>query len=165
MHSPTPSQLADLAAVRDCALRYSHGIDRLDPDVMRSAYWPDAVDDHGTFVGNAWEFVDRCMRSHGRWRSTLHCVLNHWVELDGPTTARGEVYNVTYLFPPEGEPSLWVGRYLDRYEQRSGEWRILRRTCVHEGTTTLAASPMAIEAGRFRSGDVDRATPGRPVGT
>jgi hypothetical protein len=158
-------QLADVAAVRDCALRYSHGIDRLDAEVMRSAYWPDAVDDHGVYVGNAWEFVDRCMGSHGRWRSTMHCVLNHWVELDGPTIARGEVYNVTYLFPPEGQPSMWVGRYLDRYEQRAGEWRIIHRTCVHEGTSMLASSAMPIDADRFRSGDVDRATPGRPVGT
>ena len=165
MPALTRTELADVAAIRDSALRYSHGIDRLDPEVMRSAYWPDAIDDHGVFVGNAWDFVERCMGSHDRWRSTMHCVLNHLVELDGPDAARGEVYNVTYLFPHSGEPSLWVGRYLDRYERRHGEWRILHRTCVHEGTTTLSASPMAIAAERFRSGDVDRGTPGRPAGT
>jgi SnoaL-like domain len=156
----TPAQLVDLAAIQEAALRYSHGIDRLDGDVMRSAYWPDATDDHGVFVGNAWDFVDRCLAGHGRWRSTLHCVLNHWVEFEGETAARGEVYNLTYLFPHQGEPSLWVGRYLDAYQRRDGEWRILHRVCVHEGTTMLSATPMAIAAERFRSGDADRRAAG-----
>ena len=57
---------------------------------MKSAYWPDATDDHGTFVGNAWEFVDHCMVSHLRWRFTMHCVYNHYVELDDASNARGE---------------------------------------------------------------------------
>ncbi len=142
----TPDQLEALQQIRDAVQRYSRGIDRLDRDTMRAAYWPDATDDHGVFVGNAWEFVDRCMGSHDRWRSTLHCVLNHLVELDpetgddAPATARGEVYNVTYLIPNEGEISMWVGRYLDRYERRAGEWRIAARICVHEGTSLLPAT-------------------------
>jgi hypothetical protein len=167
-------ELSDLEQIRAAALRYCHGIDRLDPDVMRSAYWPDAIDDHGVFVGNAFEFVDRCMGSHARWRSTLHCVVSHAVEFDDADHARGEIYNVTYLFPHEGGPSLWVGRYLDRYERRDVEdgpgagdadWRIAHRICVHEGTTVLSESAMPIDTGRFRPADVDRATPGRPLGT
>ena len=83
----TPQQLADIRAIEDAAKRYSHGVDRLDGDWMKSAYWPDATDDHGTFVGNAWEFVDHCMASHGRWRSTMHCVYNHQIELDADASA------------------------------------------------------------------------------
>lgn len=161
----TPDQLSDLEEIRDVVLRYCRGIDRLDADTMRSAYWPDAVDDHGVFVGNAWEFVDRCMGSHARWRSTMHCVLNHAIELDGADSARGEVYNVTYLFPPEGEVSMWVGRYLDRYERRDGQWRIAHRICVHEGTTLLSGPPMATATERFRQGGVDRGAGVRPLGT
>jgi len=157
---------AEVPAIRDVVLRYCSGIDRLDADLMKSAYWPDATDDHGTFVGNGWEFVDRCMRSHARWRATMHCVLNHRVDLDASgTSARGEVYHVTYLFPPDTSGvHQWCGRYLDAYERRDGQWRIRHRVCVHEGTVVLAGPPMPIPEQQFRSGSFDRPSAGRPIG-
>ena len=162
----TSEQLSDREAIREVVLRYSHGVDRLDGDWMKSAYWPDATDDHGVFVGNAWEFVDHCMASHVRWRSTMHCVYNHQIELDDDGVhARGETYNVSYLFRDD-QPTAetWYGRYLDRYEKRDGEWRILHRVCVHEGTRTLPTSEMPIAWEKFRSGSFDRPSVGRPIG-
>ena len=165
MGRKTAEQLSDLQDIRDAAARYCHGVDRLDGDWMKSAYWPEATDDHGTFVGNAWAFVDRCMVSQARFRSTLHCILNHSIELapDG-VTANGEIYNVTYLFPIDGAAWIWVGRYLDHYEKRGDEWRILRRVCVHEGTSQLPATPAAYPVEKFRQGSFDRGVPGRPLG-
>lgn len=150
---------AEREAIRDVALRYCRGIDRLDAACMRSAYWPDATDDHGTFVGSGWDFVDRCMLTHGRWRSTMHCIFNHSIEVSsGKRQATGEIYNVTYLFPMDGAGvHLWCGRYLDVYEKRDGDWRILKRICVHEGTALINAGAMPIEAQRFRQGSFDRA--------
>ena len=46
-------ELADREAIRECLYRYSRGVDRLDADMLRSAYWPDAVDNHLSFTGNA----------------------------------------------------------------------------------------------------------------
>ena len=70
----------------------------MDPDEMKSAYWPDATD-HGVFVGNAWEFVDHCMVSHMRWKSTSHCVFNHVIELDdNGVEARGESITLVICF-------------------------------------------------------------------
>lgn len=159
-------ELSDREAVREVALRYSHGVDRLDGDCMKSAYWPDAIDDHGSFVGNAWEFVDRCMASHVRWRATMHCVFNHQIELeDDGVHARGEIYNVSFLFRGDMPTTeTWYGRYLDRYEKRAGEWRIVHRVCVHEGSRSDAASDMPIEWQKFRSGSFDRPSAGRPIG-
>ncbi len=161
----TPEQIADIQAIENVAKRYSRGVDRLDAECMKSAYWPDAVDDHGVFVGNAWEFVDHCMVSHLRWRSTMQCVYNHNVELDDANNARGESYNVTHLFRAD-EPVMdtWFGRYLDRYEKRDGEWRIAHRVCVHEGTTSGPINAMPIGSDRFRQGSFDRPSAGRPVG-
>lgn len=160
------AQLADIRAIEDAAKRYCHGVDRLDSDWMKSAYWPDGTDDHGVFVGNAWEFVDHCMATHGRWRSTLHCIYNHVIDLDPDGVhARGELYNLTHLFRADG-PVLesWFGRYLDTYEKRGDEWRILHRVCVHEGNTSETISPMQLDAARFRPGSFDRPSVGRPVG-
>ena len=35
----TAEQLSDLQCIRDAALRYCRGVDRLDVELMKSAYW------------------------------------------------------------------------------------------------------------------------------
>ncbi|MDI1288993.1 MAG: nuclear transport factor 2 family protein, partial [bacterium] len=95
--SPDPGPSDAREAIREVSFRYSRGVDRLDADLMRSAYWPDAVDDHGRFVGNGWEFVERVVGTHDRWAATMHCNLNHSIEFDDADHARGEIYNLTYL--------------------------------------------------------------------
>ena len=167
MKVPSAAELADREAIREVVNRYAHGVDRLDGDWMKSAYWPDAIDDHGVFVGNAWEFVDRCMASHGRWRATMHTTTNHQIEIDGDgSTARGEAYNVSHLFRTD-PPSLdtWHGRYLDRYEKRGDEWRIIHRVCVHEGSTSQPLpDTMPMDSSPFRQGSFDRPSSARPIG-
>lgn len=162
----TPEQLSDLECIRNVARRYCRGVDRLDEAEMKSAYWPDATDDHGTFQGNAWEFVEYCMVGHLRWRSTSHCIFNHMIELDEDGQhARGEVYNVTYLLQKEADVlDTWHGRYLDVYQKRDKHWRILERVCVHEHTRSESVSPMGIDALKFRQGDFDRPAGGRTLG-
>jgi hypothetical protein len=162
----TPEQLSDIRSIEEAALRYCRGVDRLDAPLMKSAYWPDATDDHGVFVGNAMEFVDLCMVSHLHWRSTSHCIFNHSIELEADGThARGEIYNVTHLFQRDA-PVLdtWHGRYLDRYQKRGDEWRILERVCVHEGSSSRTVDGMAIDSQSFRDGSFDRPSSGRPIG-
>ena len=83
----------------------------------------------------------------------------------GGERAPGEVYNVTYLFQRDADVlDTWYGRYLDRYEKRGEEWRIIERVCVHEGTTTEPVARMDIDAPSFRQGAFDRPSSGRPVG-
>jgi SnoaL-like domain len=165
--TPTIEQLLAIEACREAARRYSSGIDRLDVDVMKSAYWPDAIDDHGVFVGNAWEFCERVVSSHDRWSWTMHMITNHRVEIepDG-ASARGEVYNVSHLFV-DGERRLdsWYGRYLDTYERRAGEWRIAHRVCVHHADVSEHVPvTMSIDASSFRQASFDRPANGRPIG-
>ena len=161
----TPEQLSDMQCIREAALRYCRGVDRLDVELMKSAYWEGATDDHGVFVGDAWEFCEMCMEAHLPWRSTNHCILNHAIELIGDYTATGEIYNVTYLFQ-DAEPvlDLWVGRYLDKYEKRGDEWRIIERVCVHEGTHSAPVTAMEFDTSNFRQGSFDRPSSGRPIG-
>ena len=161
----TVEQLSDLECIRQAANRYCRGVDRLDAEEMKSAYWEDATDDHGAFVGNAHDFADFCMVAHRKYRSTGHCIFNHQIELDDATNARGEIYCVTWLFHEDQDQlDTWYGRYLDRYEKRGDEWRISERVCVHEGTDSRTATPMEIDAGGFRQGTFDRQQPGQAIG-
>lgn len=173
MSNPTPTieQLVAMEACREAARRYSYGIDRLDAIVMKSAYWPDATDDHGVFAGNAWQFCDRVVSSHDRLTWTMHTIFNHRVDIHaGGTHARGEVYNVSYLFT-QGSDSIerrldtWYGRYLDTYEQRDNEWRIQHRVCVHHGDVSQAVpQSMAVDSGAFRQASFDRPAHQRRIG-
>ncbi len=165
--TPTVDQLVAIEACREAARRYSYGVDRLDGEVMKSAYWPDGTDDHGVFVGNAWEFCDRVVGSHDRWTWTMHTIFNHRVEVNlDEGTARGEAYNVSYLFDADNRQlNTWFGRYLDTYECRDNEWRISHRVCVHHSDISEhVPESMNIDASRFRPGDFDRPANQRPFG-
>ena len=58
MPDPELQELLDQRAIRDVVLRYCRGIDRLDLELVRDCYHPDATDDHGGFVGDRDEYVE-----------------------------------------------------------------------------------------------------------
>jgi hypothetical protein len=127
---------------------------------MKSAYWAEASDDHGTYVGRAWPFVDHCMALHRRWRSTSPGIYHHSIDLDEDGLhERGEIYNITYLFHKEDDGlDTWHERYLDCYEKRGLEWRILTASAFMKAHTQKT-KPMLIAAEKFRQGDFDRNDP------
>ena len=139
---PRLQQIVDRQAILDCLMRYSRGVDRFDIDLIRSAYHPDAIDDHGAFVGTPEEFIEWVIGVHGTGQiSTQHHLTNHSCELDGDT-AHAETY---YIFTARNrDESIWVagGRYLDRFEHRNAEWRIANRYCIVEWSGTINEGPI-----------------------
>ena len=79
--------LLDRQAIRDVVLRYCRGIDRLDLELVRDCYHPDATDEHGTFVGTRDEYVDWVGGVLARFTGTMHVVANQLVEVDGDAGA------------------------------------------------------------------------------
>ena len=122
--------------IRDALMRYSRGIDLLDPDLVKSAYHPDAYDDHGTFKGNAFEFAEHVMVGLSNLTCTEHFLGNSHIEVDGDR-AYSETYHVAYHRIPASDDGVatdftWGGRYVDVFERRDGgPWLILHRTVVH----------------------------------
>ena len=97
----------------------------------------------------------------------MHTIANHTVEIDPDGVhARGEIYSIVWLRrADENVLDAFFGRYLDTYERRGDEWRILHRTCVHESNMAIDAStPMPVDGSRFTQGSFDRRTPGRLLG-
>ncbi|MBI1182224.1 MAG: nuclear transport factor 2 family protein [Alphaproteobacteria bacterium] len=120
--------------IAELSYRYSRACDRLDRELLTSVYWPDGTDDHGAFAGSAPDYVDWVMGLLAGWVAVHHDNGNILIELEGDT-AFGEVHWTGYYsYEIDGRlhDQLAVGRYLDRYERRSGEWRILHRTCVSD---------------------------------
>ena len=88
--------------------------------------------------GNREEIADNGMTMHrAENRKTHHCLTNHYCELDGDT-AHTETYFVYFGAQEEGPTDVLGGRYLDDLERRDGEWRISRRLCFIEWSSSPA---------------------------
>src|SRR5687767_9969262 len=106
-------ELKDRQEIYDCIMRYCRGIDRLDRAMLLSAYHPDGIDDHGTYVGPVQGFADYVLDLHGTHQHrTQHHITNHRCEILGDT-AHTESY---YIFRSLNKtPPLYTmasGRYL-----------------------------------------------------
>jgi hypothetical protein len=120
---------------------YSRGVDRFDFEAVRSCYWPDGTDDHGSFVGGVNEFIPFVRKSLDRFERTAHFLGNMQIDVDlGRGVARSETYAVAFhrFTDSEGHPAdMWAGlRYVDRFERRDGQWRIRTRVCAYDWRRT-----------------------------
>jgi SnoaL-like domain len=132
----TVRALADRQAIRDCVARYCRGVDRFDRELILSAFHPDALDEHGKFVGQPHEFVEWALDQHGRAHlSHQHLMLNHLCELDGDT-AHAETYFMFVSMNRQGKTvTMLGGRYIDRLERRErgkGHWAIAARVTLRD---------------------------------
>ena len=66
--------LMDKQAIGEVLARYCHGVDRCDLETLKSAYWEDAIDDHGSFNGLAMEFCEHLIPALKSMRCTI-CLL------------------------------------------------------------------------------------------
>ena len=129
----TIRELKDRQEIHDCMLRYCRGLDRYDRELLASAYHPDAMDDHGFYVGPVEEFIELVFPLHEKmFQTTQHHISNHTCEIDGDT-AHTETY-FTFMGLNKAAPYFVssTGRYLDRLERRNGKWAIAARVCITE---------------------------------
>jgi ketosteroid isomerase-like protein len=128
-------------AIRRVLTTYSRGVDRFDFEAVRSCYWPDGTDDHGSFVGGRDEFITFVSKSLQRFERTAQFLGNVLIDVDlVRDVAAAETYAVAYhrYTDADGQPTdMWAGlRYVDGFERRAGEWRIRKRVCAYEWRRT-----------------------------
>jgi hypothetical protein len=126
-------ELCDRADILDCMYRYARGMDRLDRELLRSAYHDDAVDDHVGFVGRVDDFIDWAFAYHATQTRHQHYLMNHTADIAGDE-AHSETY---YMFvgtdrDPDKPLIISGGRYIDRLARRDGSWAIVARVCLVE---------------------------------
>jgi hypothetical protein len=144
-------ELKDRQAIVDTLQRYIRGIDRHDKELVRSTFWPEARINLGT-PNNREEYVDREEAALAAYAHHQHHVTGQTIEIDG-NTAHVESY-VWFIAVPRdtskdtpgpaptpGRPlvsqdtQLGSGRYIERWEKRDGEWRVLVREYAHDVNT------------------------------
>jgi hypothetical protein len=144
--------VADDAAILRNEMKYTRGLDRHDATLSDDAFWPDAVITYGKVIP---------VNEIGSWSNDLHSKrAAHQHHVTGLTldikgnTAHEEGYILFSAdeqrdthFDTNGTPSpgrvlkgtratLGTGRYVNRYERRDGEWKMV----VHEYVNDLSVS-------------------------
>jgi hypothetical protein len=124
-------------------MAYCRGIDRRDPDLIRSIFWEDAIADHGEAwyrTGNQW--VDHIFADYlSQYEVTAHYVLNEWYKVEGDQ-AQGETHRISYHRRPNGEEVTAAARTFNRYECRDGVWRISYRGVIRDWMKESRAAPL-----------------------
>jgi hypothetical protein len=153
---PELRRLADKDQIRDVLYTYCRGIDRCDEALVRSVYHPGATDDHGAFSGSGEAFaawvIPMLLRD---FSATMHTLGNILIELEGDAAHVESYFHAYHRVPrPAGDRDLVVGgRYVDRFERRSGVWKIASRTVVLDWSRSEPASHAWSSGDRFKRGE------------
>jgi hypothetical protein len=151
-------RLIDKSEIHDCMLRYVRGVDRRDWELVRSTFFEDGTDHHGDFKGKRDDFIAWVSKAHAQVTKSTHLLGNCLIEFASPELAVVETYFHAILelgaeaeehrkmLLNEGKGGTAqrirvevLGRYVDRFEKRLGEWRIARRRVVFDTTHSQAA--------------------------
>lgn len=135
MNSVTPpttdefaTQLPDREAIRDCLARYARGFDQGEPELVRSAFWPDARH-KGSVEGTPETLIAASIPRLREMDLTLHQLGQSLIRFDGEQAA-AETYFFAFHRITENGVSRYLlmgGRYADILEKRDRQWRLLDR--------------------------------------
>lgn len=156
----TLDELSSIAEIRNVQERYCRGIDRADADILRTVYWEDGYDEHGSFEGDREAYIAWVIPLvRERFAVLQHVLGQTYTELHGDF-AHTETYFVQHSLRPDGVAYASPGRYIDRLERRNGEWRILeRKTMMSFFYPTETADVDKHAAAGFPAGSQDREDP------
>jgi SnoaL-like domain len=177
------ASMATYQAIWENELEYTRGLDRHDEALERGVFWPDAGISYGTAVPYE-ELPSWANASHANSAAHQHHVTGLTLDVDG-ATAHEEGYILFSSDMPRdksrdtpGAPTpgrvvpgamatLGTGRYVDRYERRDGDWRLIVHEYVNDISMRLQAVDLCATAcvGRWDRSDISYKRPLQPVTT
>ncbi len=146
-------ELLDKQSITEAVYRYARSMDRLDRELGYSVFWPEATADYHEqmYQGSGHGFIDMCMEAHPTFHSHSHQFTNVLIHIDGDT-ATSETYGDVTLRRIDDDGNFVdmrnLGRYVDRWERRDGEWRIIARTYLHDFDQTNQSGGLFATTGR-----------------
>jgi hypothetical protein len=144
--------LADRRAIEDLVHAHARGHDRFDLALLRGAYHPDGVDEHGSAAINSGpDYAEWANAIHaGGSELCLHNITTHNCEIHDDV-AHVESYVLVGLLNPDGKTARFInGRYVDRMEKRGGVWRIALRRCTVD--LLIAGDASILNLPQFKQG-------------
>jgi hypothetical protein len=143
--TPTADQLISRAQIHDAMMRYLRGNDRKEYDLIRSAYWPDAHHNHGDVDGSVEDLIEWIKSPNG---GKHHMMMVNGMEVERIPQIMHFIGNIEYDFVSDdvaiveslsltlqveqhedgSQTFVEIGlRYVDRFEKRNGDWKIVER--------------------------------------
>jgi SnoaL-like domain len=156
-------RIADRCEIQDVLLCYARGVDRRDWELVRAAFHKDGTDHHGEFKGVRDDFIKWVSERHAQVTTSTHFLGNCLIEFASNDLAVVETNFIAILTlgseatahrqmlvdgaQQGGAGTIDVevlGRYVDRFEKREGNWRIARRHVVFDSTRSRPANDTTI---------------------
>jgi ketosteroid isomerase-like protein len=137
-HDDLESGLRTLLAkqeIHEALMRYCRGIDRGDEHLVLSAFHEDARDNHtGVEELASARFPKSLALAKTTMKWTSHNICNELIQVHGDVAYSESYLLAFHRFEHEGRDLDWTlgARYVDRFEQRDGSWRIAHRTVVFD---------------------------------
>jgi hypothetical protein len=126
--------LLEREKIRDCIASLARGEDRRDAELISACYWPDSTSDYGVFLGTFDQYLAWVVPGSPAIPVTQHVLGQSIIDLKAEA-AHVETQVMSYHrvnMGKEERDTVIGGRYLDRMEQRKGEWRIAQRTMLYD---------------------------------
>lgn len=129
------AELADRQAITDCIHLYARGMDRADAELLQEVFWEDAQITGELYSGGVEKFISFSVPAGlENWDRMMHMISNTIIRINGDRAA-SESYFYGYHVGHGGSSTgdlIIAGRYLDRFEQRRGEWRHSEKTIMFD---------------------------------
>jgi ketosteroid isomerase-like protein len=126
------------SAVEKALHSYCRGIDRLDAPSIAAAFHPGALlIDYGAPSLTIEQFVEHAVAALAtRFVATQHRISNTTVQRNGDHALVETYVHATHVEQTDTARRLhtFVGRYIDRFEERDGAWKIAHRTLRNDWT-------------------------------
>ncbi len=138
--------LLDKQDIYELMCRYARGVDRFDKELVRSCFWPDAtavfpLSLDAVFEGTYTDYLDIDEKTWEPFTAQQHHLCNQLCEIDGDQ-ALAETYQFSFYWKIPGDHlrlnSQTSGRYIDRFERRNGEWRVIHREFIRNFSFPIA---------------------------
>ena len=138
--------LIDKQDIYELMCRYTRGVDRFDKELVASCFWPEAtavfpLSADAVFNGPYSEYLDIDVETWKPYTAQQHYLCNHLSEVDGDN-ALAETYQFSFYWRiPGDDPKLNSqnsGRYIDRFERRHEEWRVIHREFIRNFSFSIA---------------------------
>jgi hypothetical protein len=146
-------------SIMDVLATYCRGIDRLDVELLKSAYWEDASESHGIFEGPAHAFCEwivDVLRPY--FLNSVHLLGQSLVAIRGERAFCETYFTAQSEGVADGKPFFETtsGRYVDELEARSGIWRIRKRVVLVDLISRIPLGSASNEAAALNRGRRDR---------
>lgn len=115
--------------------RYCHACDHMDEEALRSCFHPDSHHTHGPYDGPTSDWIPAALQWLKGRVAVSHMVTNPLITVIGKR-AVSDCHFVAYNRLPRAgntaEELVVKGRYIDRFENRDGTWKIAHRLGIHD---------------------------------